>query len=413
MTIKTDVLHPDVVAVLNGLEESDRTIPDGARVLPAAAYRSQAFHEFEMSAVFRRSWLCVGRVQQLPKPGDYLALTIIDEPLLVVHGDDGIIRAMSASCRHRGHALKETCSGNARKFVCPYHRWTYTLDGELVGAPRMEDAIALRALREEAALPRPKTEIWHGFIFVNFDVSARPLAPTLTKLEPYLENYDLDSMVTIPPKPDPNVPWNWKILLENYIEPYHTEYVHPGIHDFAPSTDVEFDARRGDDDNAIVRYVRFLKPDGGLTERGWAAPATFPPIESLSAKQRSRVGFGMVPPGMNLIFTPDMLCYGLIYPTGPTSLSVAGGLFTAGGWCLPKSTAALPDFEERAARLMEGSRQLGEQDAAVNMSMQRAKFSHYAPRGRLAPLEQTLSEFNRWLAVRYRAEAESRGYTRR
>ena len=115
---------------------------------------------------------------------------------------------------------------------------------------------------------------------------------------------------------------------------------------------------------------------------------------------------------MNIIFMPDMLCYGLVFPQGPTSLRVGGGLFTAGGWCMPKSTVALPDFQARAARMMEGSRQLGEQDTTVNLAMQRAKYSRFAPRGRLAPLEETLSQFNRWLpqsatAMRRRAEANS------
>lgn len=402
-----DALHPDIVSVLDGLERSTRSIADGARVLPAEAYGSPVFHAFEKQAVWMRSWLCVGRVQQLPNAGDFLAVTILDEPLLIVRGDDMEVRAMSALCRHRGHALKEECSGSTRRFVCPYHRWSYALDGDLIGAPRMEDAIEVKRLREESQLPLLRLELWHGFIFINFDRDAKPLAPQMTKLEPYLAGYDLDSMVTIPTPQEPaEMPWNWKILLENYIEPYHTEYVHPGIHDFAPSTGVEFDSWDGEEDNVIVRYVPFLKPDGGLTEKGWAAPAVFPPMETLTPFQRHRVGFGMVPPSMNIIFTPDMLCYGLIYPRGPKSLAVGGGLFTAGGWCLPKSSAELPDFDERVARMMEGSRQLGEQDTAVNLAMQRAKASAFAPRGRLAPLEETLAQFNRWLAIRYRAEAD-------
>jgi len=117
-----------------------------------------------------------------------------------------------------------------------------------------------------------------------------------------------------------------------------------------------------------------------------------------------------VPPNMNIIFMPDMLCYGLVFPLGPTSLKVGGGLFTAGGWCLPKGTVGLPDFPARVARMMEGSRQLGEQDTVVNLAMQRAKFSRFAPRGRFSRLEETLSQFNRWLATRYRAEAIRRGY---
>jgi hypothetical protein len=105
-----------------------------------------------------------------------------------------------------------------------------------------------------------------------------------------------------------------------------------------------------------------------------------------------------------------MLCYGLVYPLNPTSLTVGGGLFTFGGWCMPKSTVSLPDFADRAGRMMEGSRQLGEQDTAINLVMQRTKSSRFAPRGRLAPLEETLSQFNRWLAIRYRDEAARRGY---
>jgi phenylpropionate dioxygenase-like ring-hydroxylating dioxygenase large terminal subunit len=407
----TTPLHPDIAAVLDGLDASDQPV-ESARVLPPEAYRSAAFYEFEMAAVYMRSWLCVGRVQQIPDAGDYLALTLADEPILVVRGSDGEIRAMSAVCRHRGHVLKEECSGNTRAFTCPYHRWTYDLAGEFIGAPHMGDTASLADLKRDGTLPQLRVELWYGFIFVNFDPAARPLASTMTKLEPYMAGYDLDDMVTISPEVTSEpIPWNWKMLLENYIEPYHTQFVHPIIHDFAPSTGVEFDGWRGPDDNVIVRYVPFLERDGSLTEKGWAAPALFPIIETLSEKQRNRVGFGMVPPNMNIIFMPDMLCYGLVFPQGPTSLKVGGGLFTTGGWCMPKSTVALPDFRARTARMMEGSRQLGEQDTTVNLAMQRAKYSRFAPRGRFSHLEETLSQFNRWLAVRYRAEAERRHYT--
>ena len=119
----TTPLHPDIAAVLDGLDASDQPV-ESARVLPPEAYRSAAFYEFEMAAVYMRSWLCVGRVQQIPDAGDYLALTLADEPILVVRGSDSEVRAMSAVCRHRGHVLKEECSGNTRAFTCPYHRWT-------------------------------------------------------------------------------------------------------------------------------------------------------------------------------------------------------------------------------------------------------------------------------------------------
>jgi phenylpropionate dioxygenase-like ring-hydroxylating dioxygenase large terminal subunit len=398
-------LHCDVEAVLVALADSALPV-EQARVLPAEAYMSTDFFTFEKEAVFMHSWLCVGRVQQIPKSGDFLAVTLAGEPLLVVRGDDGVIRAMSAVCRHRGHPLREDGTGNATRFVCPYHRWTYGLDGSLVGAPHMRKTVSFDILRLESSLPAVKVEIWHGFIFVNFDDAAPALAPSLGKLEPYIAGYDLDSMVTIPPRftPEP-VPLNWKLLLENFIEPYHTEFVHPVVHDFAPSATVEFDSWR-EHDNAISRSVPFLAPDGGITEKGWATPALFPIIESLSPKQRSQVGFALILPTMNFAFTPDMLCYGLTYPLGPTTLATGGGCFTAGGWCVPKATADLPDFDERIERLMAGLKIFGEQDEAVNVEMQRSKYSRFAPRGRLCYLEDTLSQFNRWLGEKYRAEAE-------
>ena len=99
-------IHPDVQAVLDGLALSARPVEE-ARVLPPEAYRSEAFYAFEKEAVFMRSWLCVGRVQQLPNAGDFMALTLAGEPILVTRTEAGEIRAMSALCRHRGHPLKQ------------------------------------------------------------------------------------------------------------------------------------------------------------------------------------------------------------------------------------------------------------------------------------------------------------------
>jgi phenylpropionate dioxygenase-like ring-hydroxylating dioxygenase large terminal subunit len=400
-------LHADIAEVLSNLDASERDFPD-ARVLPPKAYYSEAFFEFEKQAVFMHSWNCVGRTDQLSRPGDYIAMTIVGEPILVVRNAEGHVHAMSAICRHRGHTLKEKCSGNTDRFTCPYHQWSYDLEGNLVGAPHIIKKIPMTVLKQESTLLRIKTEIWNGFIFVNFDDAAEPLAPSLAKLEPYFAGYPMQDMVTVAPRFEQNpIPWNWKILLENYIEPYHTQFVHPGIHDFAPGTGTQFDAWH-DDDNAISRGVPFLEAGGGLTEKGWAAPASFPVIQTLNDKQKSQVAFCMLPPSMNLIFTPDMICYGIVYPESPNSLSVGGGLFTHGGWIMPRASYALPDFERRTANMMEGSRQLGEQDTAVNLAMQAGKNSRYAPRGRFCHLEETLSQFNKWLAKKYRAEAKRR-----
>jgi hypothetical protein len=99
-------LHPDVQEVLAGLAASEAGVPE-ARALPAKAYTSEAFYAFEREAVFMHSWLCVGRAQQIPNPGDYIAKTLVGEHILVVRDKSGAVRAMSALCRHRGHPLVE------------------------------------------------------------------------------------------------------------------------------------------------------------------------------------------------------------------------------------------------------------------------------------------------------------------
>ena len=161
---------------------------------------------------------------------------------------------MGSVCQHRGHVLN--CgTGNPPGLIrCALHFWTYDFDGRLIGAPRMGDALA--RLRETVQLPAVRTELWHGFIFVNLGGHAPPLAPSLAKVEACWANYPEAEMVTVPPvQATTPVPWNWKVQLENFTDAYHPEFVHRGTHDFAPcvaaNDGVEF-TEMADGDNAIV-----------------------------------------------------------------------------------------------------------------------------------------------------------------
>jgi len=147
------------------------------RMLPAGCYTAPEFFAFEQAEVFSRSWICVGRIEQVADPGDCLATEVAGEPLLVVRGEDGTIRALSAICQHRGEIIP--CPEKGKAIRCPLHFWTYDLEGRLAGAPRMGDAEAVRRLRQTVRLPTLSLELWHGFIFVNLDPQATPLAPSL------------------------------------------------------------------------------------------------------------------------------------------------------------------------------------------------------------------------------------------
>jgi phenylpropionate dioxygenase-like ring-hydroxylating dioxygenase large terminal subunit len=376
-------------------------------MLPRGFYASAEFFEFERAAVFGHSWLCVGRVDQIPNPGDYLAVSAAGEPLLVVRSERGSVQAMSAICRHRGVVLTCESGSGRRSFRCPLHFWTYDLDGHLINAPRMGGREAVETLRRELRLPPVKVELWHGFIFVNLDPDAAPLAPSLAKLEPTWAGYEAADLVTVPPvvaeKP---LPWNWKVQLENFTDAYHPEYVHKGTHDFAPSNrpegGVEFTAM-APGDNAIVRTVPMLQPDGGMMRDGWGAEAAFPAIESLSLAQRSRLTFAMVPPNMQLMFAPGTVAYTLINPVGAEATFASSDRVTGGGWVLPRKTVAMPDFAERAAAVREGASKIWAQDVPINLGLQAGKRSQFAPKGCYGPLERTLQQFNQWLAWRYRA----------
>ncbi|MEX2453644.1 MAG: aromatic ring-hydroxylating dioxygenase subunit alpha [Rhodospirillaceae bacterium] len=402
---------PDIRAILDRLPALDGN-EAAAPMLPAECYTSAAFFEFERTRVFTRSWICVGRVEQIPAAGDFLAPQIGDEPLLVVRREDGSIGAMSAVCQHRGQIVATEAGTTGRTFRCPLHFWSYDLEGRVAGAPRLDSREDLECVRRTVRLPPVRLEIWHGFVFVNLDPEAAPLAPSLAKIEPFWQGYEDADLVAIPPTPaDKSLPWNWKIHAENFTDAYHPEFVHCGTHDFAPSIHadggVEFTPMKAGD-NAIVRTVPLLRPDGGMMEDGWGAAAAFPAIETLSPAQRSHVTFALIPPGMTLIFAPGNVAYQLITPVGVTETYASNDRVTAGGWLVPRATFERADFAERTAAVREGGRKIWLQDIPVNLGVQAGKHSRFAPDGaHYTALETTLVQFNAWLLRSYLAARDA------
>lgn len=373
-------------------------------MLPAGCYTAPEFFTFEQEEVFSRCWICIGRVDQMPDRGDCLAAAVAGEPVLAVRGEDGVIRAFSAVCQHRGEVIPCPEKGGALR--CPLHFWTYDFTGRLAGAPRMGSAEDVRRLRETLRLPELRVELWHGFIFVNLDPAASPLAPSLAKLDALWTGYDAAGLVAVPPvESDKAQPWNWKVHVENFTDAYHPEYVHRGTHDFAPSV-LDGDGVRFTDmkpgDNAIVRSVPLRRPDGGMMHDGWGEVAMFPPIATLGAEARSRLTFALLPPSLTLVFAPGAVAYTMLRPAGVEATFAASDRVTNGGWLLPQSTLDLPDFAARAGAVRQGGAKIWAQDVPVNLGMQATKRSRYLPDGIYGPLEETLRQFNVWLVDAYR-----------
>ena len=218
----TTVSANGIGEILQALSEIRDLDASQAHTLPAGFYASEAFLELEKEEIFRKEWVCLGRVDEVSKPGDYFTIELIDEPLVVVRGQDKKVRVLSNVCRHRSSVILEG-AGNAKHFVCPYHAWTYANDGQLLRAPYMDQVKGFDV--KSCRLPELASEIWRGFIYVNLDGKAKPLAPRLKGLESQVKNYHPEDML-VHTVQDDVWPTNWKCLAENFMEGYHLSTVH-------------------------------------------------------------------------------------------------------------------------------------------------------------------------------------------
>jgi phenylpropionate dioxygenase-like ring-hydroxylating dioxygenase large terminal subunit len=379
------VLTPEL---LSSFDASVKPVNE-SRLLPPVLYTSDEFYEFERDAIFGRDWLCVGRADEIPNPGDYLTITIADEPLLVTRMRDGGISVMSNVCRHRGMVLAEG-RGNVKSFLCQYHHWVYGTDGRLIGCPEMDRAAGFD--KNDVALPSFKVEVWNGFVFTSFDPQAPPLAPSLAKAGGFLRNYHLDEAVTVDGGELCDLRWNWKVMLENFNDPYHASRLHGSLQTFAPSDMNDF-PEWDDADNAIFRVQHFTHPDGSFNPSQRALLPVFP---HLTDEDRRRGSFMLLPPTLGLAVVPDQVAYFIISPRGPGVIDIRIG------YCLDRSAVEHPLFEYLFQQAKDGVNNFNVQDVHADEQVQKGLRSRFAPRGRYSWQEEPLRQFNRWLVSRYR-----------
>jgi phenylpropionate dioxygenase-like ring-hydroxylating dioxygenase large terminal subunit len=192
------------------------------RGLEPRYYRDDDVFARERERVFAGSWVPVCRTEDVANPGDYVTYDLAGDPVVVTCTRGGELVALANVCRHRNMVIMSG-SGNAPALQCPYHQWTYALDGSLTGAPQTAGLAGFS--KADHCLPRLAVEAWHGFVMVNTDLDAAPLGPQLAGLEPLLDGLRIDEMVRVG-SIDWDQPWNWKVTFENYAESYH----HQGIH---------------------------------------------------------------------------------------------------------------------------------------------------------------------------------------
>jgi choline monooxygenase len=197
-----------------------------ARTLPSELYFGADALRRENEQLFGRTWQLVGRADQVARPGDYFTTVVAEEPVLVVRGDDGLVRAMSNVCRHRAGPVAKAEGHCERAIQCRYHGWTYGLDGSLKGTP--EFAGVEEFDRRDVRLPEFRVSEWSGLIFVNLDPAAAPLESVLTDLPTRLERRNLARFRFVHRK-NWELDCNWKVYVDNYLEGYHIPIVHPSL----------------------------------------------------------------------------------------------------------------------------------------------------------------------------------------
>ena len=361
-----------------------------AETLPPEIYTSDEFYRFEKEALFYREWLCVGREEWASEAGDFFTASHANEPIIVARDRDGNLQAMSAVCQHRAMLVAEG-KGNTRAFICPYHHWTYDLDGKLVGAPAMNRTCDFDKAKNN--LPKLKVESWQGFVFVNFDEDAPSLVERLGPLNAVVANYGLKDLRG----PDPieeEFSWNWKVQFENNNDGYHASRLHHGLHDYIPSSKASF-PEVPKETAGYYRLNGTTHPNAAFnpTEK-----ALFPVFPKLTEEEQNRLLFVNLPPSLSLVITNDVAIYIIMNAESATTHKV-----TFGSLYMPEAMEE-PLFETKAKVTMDYTNAIFAQDLHTDLLVQRGLGSKFAPRGRYSWQEDAQRQFNVWLVDRYMAE---------
>ncbi len=372
--------HDTLADLGQALKQSETLGYDQAWTMPKSYYTDPDVLAIERQRLFGNEWICIGRVDEIAKPGDYMTFQLCDEPLIAVRGEDGKIRVLSNVCRHRGALLAEG-RGNGHRLVCPYHHWSYDLEGKLAGAPRMD---AHKAFDKTACrLPEFAGEEWHGFLFANLSGNPPPLAPRLAGLAQLIRNYHMEEM-KLRYVADEIWHTNWKCLIENFMEGYHLSPLHKTtLHPVNPTKlCTHFPA--GD---AYFGYNAGYSPDLPRSQKGHPDLA--------NAEADNCVMFA-IPPGLVSGCGGDYSSFICVQPESTNRVRAKMGLIFYGeGWPQSSVDHAVKLFNDTMA-----------EDKTVLVDLMRGMASKYHARGPLAPadFEGPVLDFYRYYSRRLAGE---------
>jgi Rieske 2Fe-2S family protein len=304
--------------MITAFRKTAETFQTGAKTLPQLYFVSPEIFAQEQEKIFARQWVLVGHQSQIAKAGDYVVQDVIGESLIVIRDKNEKVRGFFNVCRHRGTRLCEARNGHLSAIQCPYHAWTYGLDGRLLGAPHMDDVLGFD--KADYSLHPVNVALWEGFIFMNLaDASTErggymPLEKWFAPLTGKFERWKLPALRSAK-RIEYDVRANWKLMFENYSECYHCPGVHPMLSKVSPYDSAENDLAEGPFLGGFMK----INPGKSLSMSGnaCALPIEHDHEQEHDKESTQRVFYYSIFPNMLLSMHPEYAMVHQLWPQSP------------------------------------------------------------------------------------------------
>ena len=368
-------------------KKSDAIHGDIQLSLDPSCYWDKSFFETEIRSIFRQSWISVGRFDRVPNRGDYLALEVGGIPLIITRDDAGNLNALANSCRHRGTQLLDPGRGHCQRIICPFHGWSYALDGSLLSAPKMSGVADFDLATYP--LQRIPVEVRAGFIFVDPLGQAGDIDDWLGDFEALHMPWDISRLLT-GYDTSLEVGCNWKAFLEVFNEYYHLPKVHPKSFSLYYATPDPGDQVRG---NFATQFGRHQGTRSVAKVSDGSKP--LPIFPGLKGRNRNGTRYTWLFPGLSFAVSSDALWSFIVEPLSPERTRVTLGV------CFAPEVMQEDDFAERLAPYRQRMEEGLQEDLEVLKRLQHGLTSPLAHPGPYAPvLEDSVQQFHGWLRHR-------------
>lgn len=375
----------DLISVLKPIEQ--------ANGLPNACYVDENMHAKEADAIFKQGWAAIGFGCDVPKPGCVYPVELLGIPLLMVRTKNNEVHVFENVCRHRGMILVEEPAQLNGPITCPYHAWSYDLEGQLkatphVGGPNIHKDETV--ICEDLSLNRVKSALWRDVVFINlsgiapeFAEIARPLRERWAEFETNIYSGGADSMFTL------EVDCNWKLAVENYCEAYHLPFIHPGLNSYSR---LEDHYNILDEQSYAGQGSYVFKPQ--LDENG----RSFPVFAGLSTKWDTAAEYCAFFPNVLFGVHKDH-CYAiLLIPNGQGKTEERVSIYYA------DKAALAPEYAEMRATNTHLWKGIFIEDIGVVEGMQRGRYAPSYDGGKFSPkMDTPTHHFHKWVAGRMQA----------